>query len=220
MMFTRSAAARKWMFGLLALLAVGIGLYAFAFYGTIDSTHNTPFVESKADASLPDLWYTVLWLHAISAGTALGIGWLQFVKRIRRSSPNVHRLAGYLYSAGITVGGVTGLYVAWYADGGMSGKIGFAALALAWLYTLYRGLKSIYERNYGEHARWLTRNYALTCAAIMLRIYLPVAAGLFGVSDTNDSFIVIAWLCWIPNLLFAEMINSGRRPARRRPVQL
>lgn len=219
-MFIRNAAARKWLFGLLAFLAVGIGLYAFAFYGTIDSTHNSGFAENKADDHLPDLWYTFIWLHAIFAGTALGIGWLQFIRKIRRRNPNVHRIVGYLYSAGIAVGGVTGLYVAWYADGGISGRIGFTALALVWLYTLFRGLKSIIvDRNQVEHSHWFIRNYALTCAAIMLRIYTPLADGLFGL-DTNDSFAVIGWLCWVPNLLFAEMLISGRGQSRHRPIEL
>ncbi|MBD3921867.1 DUF2306 domain-containing protein [Paenibacillus sp. PR3] len=220
-MYIRKAAARKWLFGLLAFLAVGIGLYAFTFYGTIDSARNSGFAEGKAEDHLPDLWYTFIWLHAISAGTALGIGWLQFIRKIRRRNPNVHRIVGYLYSAGIAVGGVTGLYVAWYADGGLSGRIGFTALALVWLYTLFRGLKSIIvDRNQVEHSWWFIRNYALTCAAITLRVYVPIAAGLFGITDNNDSFTVIAWLCWIPNLLFAEMLISGRGQSRQRPIEL
>jgi hypothetical protein len=36
-------------------------------------------------------------------------------------------------------------------------------------------------------------------AAVTLRIYIPISqiAGL----DYTDSYRVIAWLCWIPNLL-------------------
>jgi len=219
-MYIRKASTRKCLFGLLSFLAIGIGLYAFAFYSTIDGTRNSGFAEAKLDDALPELWYTMISLHAISAGTALIIGWLQFVRRIRRRNPNAHRMIGYLYSAGIVVGGITGLYVAWYADGGISGKIGFTVLALLWLYTLFRGLKSIIvDRNQVEHGRWFIRNYALTCAAIMLRVYTPLADGLFSM-DTNQSFAVIGWLCWVPNLLLAEMLLSGRKPARQQTIRM
>ena len=47
----------------------------------------------------------------------------------------------------------------------------------------------------------MIRNYALTCAAITLRIYLPpsIVAGI--PFRTHLSVIV---LCWVPNLLYAQ----------------
>ena len=57
----------------------------------------------------------------------------------------------------------------------------------------------------------MTRSYALCLAAVTLRLYLPssLAAGVaFG-----TAYPVIAWLCWVPNVLVAEwMIASGRAP--------
>ena len=52
----------------------------------------------------------------------------------------------------------------------------------------------------------MTRSFALTYAAVMLRIYLPVAmiVGLEFARRTRS----IAWLCWLPNL--------ARRPAADR----
>ncbi|WP_164779682.1 DUF2306 domain-containing protein [Paenibacillus kobensis] len=206
----------RWVFGLLALLSVGIGLYAFAFYGSLDNVQDTPFAEDKG--SLPDEWHIFLWAHAVSAGTAILIGWLQFVKRFRRRTAAVHRVIGYIYSVMLLIAGLTGLYLAFYANGGLIGQVGFAALSVAWLYTLLRGLKSIIvDRRPLEHGQWMLRNYALTCAAIMLRIYVPIAAA-FGVSDTNDSFTVIAWLCWVPNLLVAEMLIRSKNSSNYRRV--
>lgn len=164
---------------------------------------------------MPDLWYSVLWAHAMSAGLALGIGWLQFVKRLRQRSPQLHRLVGYVYSVMLVIAGITGLYLAYYSDGGLSGHLGFGMLSALWLYTLYRALKSIIvDRDPLAHGSWMTRNYALTCAAVTLRIYTPLAGALFSLTDTNETFTVIAWLAWVPNLFAAEMINS-RRVLRR-----
>ena len=48
----------------------------------------------------------------------------------------------------------------------------------------------------------MVRSYALTLAAVTLRIYLP-ASQVAGVSFTI-AYPVIAWLCWVPNLLLAQ----------------
>ena len=47
-----------------------------------------------------------------------------------------------------------------------------------------------------RHRRWMIRSYALTAAAITLRIYLPL------IFVFHWSF---AWLCWIPNALAIEV---------------
>ncbi|MEC0229081.1 DUF2306 domain-containing protein [Paenibacillus alba] len=203
------SAAQKWSFGILAFLAVAIGIYALALYGLPEGLRKQMFVTSKG--TLPELWYSVLWAHAVSAGIALAIGWIQFIQRLRRSMLSVHRTIGYLYAIMIAIAGVTGLYLAFYAAGGWFGRIGFGTLSLMWLFTLYRSLRSIIvDRNPTEHGQWMLRNYALTCAAITLRIYTPLAALLFGLG-TNDSFIVIAWLAWIPNLLFAQRLINLKK---------
>jgi hypothetical protein len=50
----------------------------------------------------------------------------------------------------------------------------------------------------------MVRNFALTFAAVTLRVWLPAgtAAGVpFAVA-----YPVVAWLCWVPNLLAAEAL--------------
>jgi hypothetical protein len=209
-MGVRRSTIRAWAFGLLAFLALAIGAYALVMYGTPDHLHKQPFVTGKG--SLPDLWYNILWAHAISAGIALAIGWLQFIKKLRHHAPNIHRLIGYMYSTMITIGGLTGLYLAFYANGGWFAQVGFGSLSVLWLYTLFRSLKSIIvDRDKADHGRWMIRNYALSCAAISLRIYTALAAVFLGLTDTNDTFFVIAWICWIPNLLLAELIIGEKK---------
>ncbi|MCU6712911.1 DUF2306 domain-containing protein [Paenibacillus sp. J5C_2022] len=201
---------RLWGFGFLALLSLVVGAYALLMYGVPSSIEDRPFATEKV-GELPNLWITVLWIHAVSSGIAILIGWVQFIKRIRIKKLHIHRMIGLIYSVMVTVGGITGLYLAWYASGGWIGKTGFMVLAGLWLYTLYRSLHSILvNRNAAQHGHWMIRNYALTCAAIALRIYVPLAAILFGITDTEVSFSVIAWLCWIPNLLIAELIINKR----------
>ncbi|WP_054026358.1 DUF2306 domain-containing protein [Bacillus sp. FJAT-28004] len=209
-MRVRGSTVHSWSLGILAFLALVVGAYALFLYGSPDGIRDQGFVTEKG--SMPDLWYSVLWGHAVSAGIAIAIGWFQFIKRFRHRSPNTHRMIGYIYAAMLVIGGITGLYLAFYANGGLIAKVGFGTLSILWLYSLYRALKSIIvHRNKAEHGRWMARNYALTCAAITLRLYTALAAGIWKITDTNDSFFVIAWICWVPNLLFIEMIMSRKR---------
>jgi hypothetical protein len=63
---------------------------------------------------------------------------------------------------------------------------------------------AIREGDVTRHRRWMVRNFALTFAAVTLRLYLPASAGAglgFG-----PAYAAIAWLCWVPNLVVAEWI--------------
>jgi hypothetical protein len=57
----------------------------------------------------------------------------------------------------------------------------------------------------------MIRSYALTFAAVTLRIWLPLGQVLH--FDFVEAYRVIAWLCWVPNLLAAEWIlNNLKHP--------
>ncbi len=62
----------------------------------------------------------------------------------------------------------------------------------------------------------MIRSYALTFAAVTLRIYLPLSqiAGM----PFDPAYQTISWLCWVPNLIVAEwIILRQRAPAAVRP---
>ena len=54
-----------------------------------------------------------------------------------------------------------------------------------------------------RHRRWMIRSYALTAAAITLRIYLPLSVAFHW--PFSLAYPAIAWLCWIPNALAVEV---------------
>jgi uncharacterized membrane protein len=146
---------------------------------------------------------TGIYTHAFAAIVALVLGPFQFSSRLRQKHLQLHRWLGRSYLAvGVLVGGVSGLYMSQFAYGGTVARLGFAALAVFWLYTGLRAFLAIRRRAVDEHRRWMVRNFALTFAAVMLRIYLP-ASMLAGI-DFSVAYPIIAWLCWLPNLLFAE----------------
>jgi hypothetical protein len=51
------------------------------------------------------------------------------------------------------------------------------------------------------------RNFSLTLAAVTLRIYMP-SSMIAGV-PFEVAYPLVAWLCWAPNLLIAELGFNG-----------
>jgi hypothetical protein len=54
-----------------------------------------------------------------------------------------------------------------------------------------------------QHRRWMIRSFALTAAAITLRMYLPLVFVFHW--PFSIAYPAIAWLCWIPNVVAVEM---------------
>ena len=144
-----------------------------------------------------------IYTHVFAAVVALALGPFQFSGWIRRNHPRVHRWIGRTYlSVGVGLGGLFGLYMSTFAYGGLIAKLGFACLAVAWLFTGLRAFQTIRMGVVQEHRRWVIRNFSLTLAAVTLRLYLP--ASMVAEIPFEISYPVIAWLAWVPNLLVAE----------------
>ena len=54
-----------------------------------------------------------------------------------------------------------------------------------------------------QHRRWMIRSYALTAAAITLRIYLPLVFVFHW--PFAIGYPAIAWLCCFPNVIAVEL---------------
>jgi uncharacterized membrane protein len=157
-------------------------------------------------------------LHIVGAMLALALGPFQFLSRLRSRYLNVHRWIGRLYLLGVLAGGSSGLYLAAFSYGGMITHLGFGILAVLWLATGLLAYRAIRARRIEVHRRWMTRNFALTLAGVMLRIWLPVmvTSGI----PFEAAYLVVAWLCWVPNLGVAEVLFRAARDRQVAPVTL
>ena len=143
--------------------------------------------------------------HVFASVVALTLGPFQFSSRLRASHVQLHRWCGRVYlGVGVLLGGLSGLYMSFHAFGGGVARLGFGCLALAWLFTGLRAFLAIRRRDVASHRRWMVRNFALTFAAVMLRLYLP--ASMVAGADFRIAYAVIAWLCWVPNIVAAELL--------------
>jgi hypothetical protein len=151
----------------------------------------------------------VLLIHIAGAVVALVAGPVQFLPGFRGRWPRGHRRVGYVYFAGVVVGGVAGLYAAVVSMGGLVAHTGFFLLSLCWLGTAGLGLAAILRREIPLHREWLVRCYALTFAAVTLRFWLPVLTVASGSFD--EAYRTVSWLSWVPNLMVAEWWIQRRR---------
>lgn len=188
--------------GIVILLAVIIAAYAFSYL----SLSQTGFLESK-DAALTTnlLWQLPFYAHIAFGGTALIIGGFQFIEPLRERYVEWHRLAGKVYVVSVFIASVTAFGVAFFAEAGVVAQAGFAILAILWLYTNVKAYTAIRRGDIIKHRTWMLRNYALTFAAVTLRFWLPFELAVLGM-NFPDAYRIVAWLCWVPNLIFAEFL--------------
>jgi uncharacterized membrane protein len=194
---------------LLYALALGVAGYAVVGYGVMP-LGSLVHPDMKADFAAHPVG---VYCHVFASAVALLLGPFQFSARLRRARLHLHRWMGRIYlGVGVLIGGLSGLYLAPFAFGGPVARLGFAALALCWLYSGWRAYCAIRRGLIDEHRKWMVRNFSLAFAAVTLRLYLPasIVAGV----DFAIAYPVIAWLCWLPNLLAAEWLCNTfyRRP--------
>jgi uncharacterized membrane protein len=154
-----------------------------------------------------------IYAHISAGAIALLLGPFQFLTRLRQRWPGLHRGIGRVYlGVGVLIGGSAGLYMSQYAFGGPIARIGFALLAVLWLFSGWKALAAIRRGDIVRHREWMVRNFSLTFAGVMLRLWL--IGSFIAQIRFEESYHYIAWLCWVPNLIFAQcQITLGRRNA-------
>lgn len=194
---------RKFSFALICIFALLIGLYPL-IYVFID--HQYTLLGSKT----PDVLHNIIWQfafysHIIFGGLALFIGWRQFGNKFRAQHIKLHRSIGKLYVTSVVLSSIAGIYIGFYANGGSISATGFILLGLIWLSTTLAGLVQIRKGKLVKHQQLMTYSYACTFAAVTLRLWLPLLILL--TKDPADSYLVVAWLSWVPNLIVAYFIS-------------
>jgi uncharacterized membrane protein len=194
---------RKVSFIIFALLCIAIGFYPLTYalvkesFGLLSS--KDPFLLNST------IWNAAFYTHISMGGLALLIGWLQFVKRIRIKHVGIHKTIGKCYVIAVLASGLASLYIAYFATGGIIPSLGFTLLGLIWLYSTIMAYLSIKRGHIQQHQMYMIFSYAACFAAVTLRIWLPLLSSAFG--EFLLAYKIVAWLCWIPNVWVAYIIN-------------
>lgn len=187
--------------------AIGVSLFALTYFNF--STKGNLLNQKDAELLGSILYRALFYLHIAGGIVALSTGAFQFLPKFRKKRAKLHRKLGKAYVLGILLGGSAGFIIAWFAQEGWVARIGFVGLAISWLFTTYRAYQHIRKREIVEHQKWMHRSYAITFAAVTLRLYLPLFLAAFGYSF-SFAYPIIAWLCWVPNILVMEWVIFRR----------
>ncbi|AWX43763.1 hypothetical protein HME9304_00754 [Flagellimonas maritima] len=182
-----------------AFLALGVGLYPLTY---VFAGKDIGLLLSKTPELLSNvIWNIGFYGHITFGGLALMTGWSQFSKKIRSKNLRLHRNLGKIYVVAAMVSGICGIYIAFFATGGLITTIGFLCLGIIWLYTTFRAYMAVKSKDLTLHQGMMIYSYAACFAAVTLRIWLPLLTVVFGAF--LPAYKIVAWLCWIPNMIFA-----------------
>ena len=190
------------------ILATGVAAYAVA--ALVSTSMRTSFVQALF-TNLP----LATSAHLAGGTLALVFGGLQLSSTLRRKYLQLHRWLGRVYVVAVLASGTGGLVMALESTGGLVAHFGFGLMAVCWLFCTSNAFRHIRNGDVARHRAWMLRSYALTLAAVTLRIYLP-ASQIAGI-DFIAAYQAIAWLCWVPNLLVVEWLVLARERAPAPP---
>ena len=203
---------RRLLLGFLAFLSISIALVAPVpwLFGLVEGVKDPPPLIAHLLAQYNGARLVFL-AHVIGGGLALLVAPWQLMPRLRARRPRLHRATGYIYVGAVALAGTAGLVMGPRAWAGPIAQLGFTALAVAWLATTALGMRRILAGDRAGHRAWMTRSFALSFAAVTLRIQSPLLLVL-GVPDIH-AHQIIAWSCWVPNLVVAHFLLARRRTA-------
>lgn len=180
------------------VLMVNITLPYFSF------DDQTAFLKIKQWIIHNQIWKTAFYIHVISSCLCLLAGFSQFSKRLLQHYPALHRKIGVLYVSVILLfSGPSGFIMSVYANGGLISQAAFVTLSSLWMLFTYLGFYYAKNGDFISHRKFMIRSFALTLSAITLRAW-KLGIVLAFRPPPMDVYMLVAWLGWIPNLLFAE----------------
>ena len=155
-------------------------------------------------------------VHAVSSSVALIVGPWQFRSSLRIGHLRMHRLLGRIYTGAVLAGWLASIPIALHAETGPVASAGFLALGICWIVSTGLAVSCVLQGDVAGHRLWMIRSYALTAAAITLRLYLGIV--IMEHMSFAPAYTAIAWLCWIPNLAAVEIASWRSTHVARRSV--
>ncbi len=159
-------------------------------------------------------WTLRAWLipHILAAGTAILVGPLQFLPRLRQRWPQWHRRAGWVYLLGAFIGAPAAFRLA-IASQCVMCRPPLALLAALWFATAAIALFAAWRRDFATHRAFMIRSYVLMNAFVIIRLSdfvpLPIPAD-------NARRAMFEWMCWVIPLGITEIWLTWRPGWRRK----
>jgi uncharacterized membrane protein YozB (DUF420 family) len=202
----------KWLvrilLGIFFLLGVALAANALS-YTNFDPQYS--FLKLK-QAAIETGWYLpAYYAHVLIAGIILVIGFFQVSESFRKRFLKIHRVFGYIYVMGILFFSAPGgMVMAFFINRGPMVLLSFVLQCSLWIYFTYEAYRYIRQRKIDLHQAMMYRSFALTLAAITLRLYIFFLSDEYNLSEPQG-YATLAWLSWVPNLIVAELIIRKKK---------
>jgi len=168
------------------------------------------FLQIKQDYIHITPWLIAFFIHVFTSMFVLAAGFTQFSAGILKRYKTIHRTIGKCYVVIILfISGPASFIMALLANGGITSRIAFTSLSLLWMYSTAKAWQTAKAGQYALHRNWMYRSYALTLSAITLRGWKWLLIALFHLRPL-DTYKIVAWMGFVPNLLVAEWIIRKR----------
>ena len=173
------------------------------------------FLTTKSDeTNYNPVFRAGFYVHITSSCWVMMSGLLQFFPALFRRNRSWHQWLGKLYVASILMlAAPSGLVLAAFANGGLVAKVGFTLQCFVWWLATWQAYQMARQRQWQPHTEWMLRSYAVTLAAMSLRLESYLLYYYCGTKPI-ETYLTVTWLSWTGNLLLIEVLiqqGLGRR---------
>jgi hypothetical protein len=200
---------------ILAFIAIAYASYLLILLSLpyIHFERDVDFLSTKQLIYHIRTWRISFYVHVFTSPLIIVAGLFQFSRWIMNQYPKIHRTSGYIYIIVLLlISGPAAFIMSLYASGGYVAQISFVTLSLLWILFTYIALRKIKNYDYMAHVKWNMRSFALTLSAVTLRFYAYIFDVLNVDLGPRETYILLAYMSWIPNLLFVELMIYWKYP--------
>jgi hypothetical protein len=171
---------------------------------------NFSFLQERMVLYSKTVWRWSFYLHIAAGSFCIITALLQFSSWILKKRSPIHVISGKIYVLVVLlIGAPTGLYMTFFAKGGIGERVCFMLMAIFWFYSTYKGfVAAAIEKDFVSHKNWMIRSYAMALTAVSFRIYHIVF--LFAGLGHFDNYAISLWISVLGNAVLAELIIARK----------
>lgn len=148
--------------------------------------------------------FPLLVTHVTTGCISLVTAAIQLVPWIRRRHLTIHKTSGALYVfLGAIPAALCGLYVLPLSPA-PTGKVGLAAMAIAWIATTVTGFVKFLQKRVIEHRRWMLYSFALALGTTWGRILTELLRLVPSYQVNFNIFLELTGWLWVVNVIVAH----------------
>ncbi|MCR9171970.1 MAG: DUF2306 domain-containing protein [bacterium] len=179
----------------------------------VDGESHVGFLRDKQLIYHIKTWRYSFYTHVFTSPIVIIAGLLQFNRWVLANWPKVHKISGYTYTLVVLfVTGPAAFVMSLMANGGYPAQISFTTLSVLWIFFTYLSYYHIKRGSVRAHLIWNMRSFALTLSAVTLRVYVYLLNSYGPQMGQEETYILVSYLSWIPNLLIVELLILLKYP--------